>query len=253
MGKLMTQDKTIVVPGETLAEGMDYLPGNGTYRLGDKILAGKVGLICVEGRALKLIPLSGAYAPKRNDVIIAKVIDVAISGWRFDTNSAYSAMLSVKDATSEYIARGSNLTQYFDLGDYVTTKITNVTSQKLVDLTTKGQGLNKLRGGRVIKVNAYKVPRIIGKQGSMVSLIKNATGCKIIVGQNGLIWINGEPESEIIVVEAIKMIQGNSHIRGLTDMVKEFLEKKGCKTDAPAEAGATEKPSEKKFVKGESQ
>ncbi len=39
MGKLLVKEKEIVVPGETLAEGMDYLPGSGTYREGEKILA----------------------------------------------------------------------------------------------------------------------------------------------------------------------------------------------------------------------
>lgn len=223
MGKLNVQDKAVVVPGETLAEGMDYLPGAGTYRLGDKILAEKVGLLNIDGRALKLIPLSGRYAPKRNDIIICKVMDVTFSGWRFETNSAYSAMLSVKDATSDYIARGADLTSYFDIGDYVVAKITNVTSQKLVDLTTKGLGLKKLRGGRMIKVNSQKVPRIIGKQGSMVTMIKKATNCNIVVGQNGLIWLSGEPKDEVTAVSAIRMIEANSHIKGLTDKVKEYL------------------------------
>ena len=53
--------------------------------------------------------------PKIGDTIICKVIDVGFNGWRIDTNSAYSAMLSMKDATSDFIARGANLTQYYDL------------------------------------------------------------------------------------------------------------------------------------------
>jgi len=81
------------------------------------------------------------------------------------------------------------LTKYFDIGDYVMAKIINVTSQKLVDVTMKGPGLRKLKGGRIIQVNPYKVPRIIGKAGSMVTMIKDATGCRILVGQNGLVWI----------------------------------------------------------------
>ncbi|MFH1439719.1 MAG: exosome complex RNA-binding protein Rrp4 [Candidatus Woesearchaeota archaeon] len=224
MGKLMVEDKTIVVPGEVLADGMDYLPGQGTYRLGDKILADKVGLVTITGRALKLISMSGRYSPKRNDVIIAKVIDVAMSGWRVEINSAYTAMLPVKDASSEYIARGADLTQYFNIGDYLVTKITNVTSQKLVDISTKGPGLHKLNGGKIIHVNPHKVPRIIGKQGSMVSMIKNATKCRIIVGQNGLIWIDGEPKEMVKAIKAINTIEENSHTSGLTDKMKEFLE-----------------------------
>ena len=146
-------------------------------------------------------------------------------GWRIDINCAYTAMLSVKDATSEFVVKGSDLTRYFDLGDYVVTKISNVTSQKLVDLTMKGPGLYKLREGRIIEVNPYKVPRIIGKAGSMVTMIKDATKTRITVGQNGLVHIQGEPKDEIKAVNAIKMIEEESHISGLTEKIKAYLDK----------------------------
>lgn len=225
MGKLLLNDKAIVVPGEELANGMDYLPGYGTYREKDKIIANRLGLLSIEGRAVKIIPLSGQYIPKRGDTIIAKVIDISFSGWRVDTNSAYSAMLSLKDATSDFVARGSDLTNYFNVGDILVCKVINVTTQKLVDVTTKGLGLHKLKGGRIIEVNTNKVPRIIGKQGSMVSMIKQATDCKIIVGQNGLVWLEGSPEKELIAVNALKIIEKESHLSGLTDRIKAFLEK----------------------------
>ncbi len=236
MGKLLVQERTVVVPGEHIAEGLDYLPANGAYRKDDFVLAGRLGLLTVDGRAVKIISLSGRYMPKRNDVIIGKVIDVTISGWRFDINCAYSAMLSMKDATSDFIQRGSDLTQFFNLGDMVVAKIVNVTSQKLVDLTTKGPGLRKLYGGRLVHVNCNKVPRIIGKQGSMVSLIKNATGCKIIVGQNGVIWIDGEPKDEVIAVETIKKIEQESHTSGLTERITEYLESRCGKIKAPEQS-----------------
>ncbi len=229
MSKIIVKDKEISVPGETLAVGMDILPGNGTYREGEKILANRLGLATIEGRTIKLIPLSGRYVPKTGDTIICKVIDVSFNGWRLDTNSAYSAMLPIKDATSDFIARGANLTQYYDLGDYVVCKIVNVTSQKLVDVTMKGPGLRKLKGGRIIEVDPNKVPRIIGKQGSMVIMIKDATKCNIIVGQNGLIWIDGEPINELLAIQTIRKIEKESHTSGLTDKIKEFLEKNGKK------------------------
>lgn len=232
MGKLLLKDKSIVVPGEEIAEGMDYLPGFGTYREKDKIIANRLGLLYMEGRAVKIIALSGQYIPKRGDTIIATVIDISFSGWRVDTHSAYSAMLSLKDATSEFIVRGADLTKYFKVGDIMVCNITNVTSQKLVDVSTKGPGLRKLHGGRIIKVNTNKIPRIIGKQGSMVSMIKDATGCNISVGQNGLIWLEGLPEKELIAVKAIKKIEKESTLSGLTDMIKAFLEKEtGKKLD----------------------
>mgnify|MGYP001568264566 CR=1 FL=1 len=226
MSEIKVKDKEISVPGETLAVGMDVLPGNGAYRVGENIIANRLGLVMIEGRTIKLIPLSGRYIPKTGDTIICQVIDLSFSGWRLDTNSAYSAMLSMKDATSDFIARGANLTQYYDVGDYMVCKIVNVTSQKLVDVTMKGPGLRKLKGGRIIEVSTHKVPRIIGKMGSMVTMIKDATGCNISVGQNGLIWINGDPINELLAIQTIRKIEKESHLSGLTEKIKEFLEKK---------------------------
>lgn len=223
--ELKIKDKDIVVPGEKLASGMGYLPSRGTYREGEDLVAERLGIVNVDGKVIKIIPLSGTYKPKAGDVIVGKVVDVLFSGWRIGTNTAYPAMLSMKDATSEYISKGADLTKYLDIGEHIVTKITSVTSQNLIDLTMRGPGLRKLKGGRVIDVNCHKVPRIIGKQGSMISMVKNATGCRIIVGQNGLIWIDGEPEKEIIAVETIKKIEEESHMSGLTDRIKEHLEK----------------------------
>ena len=225
MSEIMVKDKDISVPGEVLGVGMDILPGQGTYRDGENVVARRLGLVVIEGKAVKLIPLSGRYLPKAWDVIICKVIDVGFSGWRLDTNSAYSAMLSLKDATSDFVKRGANLTEYYDLGDYILCKITNVTSQKLVDVTMKGPGLRKLKGGRIIEVNPHKVPRIIGKQGSMVMMLKDATKCNISVGQNGLIWIEGAPENELLAIQTIRKIERESHLGGLTDKIKNYLEK----------------------------
>ena len=225
MGNILVKDKEIVVPGEELANGMDHLPGQGTYREGEKIFSSRLGLVSVDGRALKIIPLSGKYLPKRNDTVIGRVTDVLMSGWLLDLNTAYHAMISMRDGSSEFIPKGANLRKFFDFNDYVVGNITNVTSQKLVDVTVKGPGLHKLKGGRIIKINTSKVPRVIGKQGSMVSMIKDSTGCKIVVGQNGVVWLNGEPEKEIIAVKAIKFIEEKAHQPGLTDKIKEFLEK----------------------------
>jgi len=190
MGKLLAKDKEVTVPGEVLAEGMDYLPGTGTYR----------------------------------DLL--------------DFDSAYHAMLSMKDGSSEYIARGADLTQYYTFGDYIVCKIINVTTQKLVDVTMKGPGLRKLYGGRIIRINTHKVPRVIGKKGSMVSMIKQATGSKIIVGQNGITWLqNDDPNMELLTVETIRKIAAEAHISGLTDRIKQFLEKKTGKKIQAAVSG----------------
>lgn len=224
MTEFNVKEREIVVPGEKLVSGMDALPGAGTYREGDSIYAGRLGLTYIDGRTIKLIPLSGRYAPKRDDVVIGKIFNIGLYGWNIETNSAYPAVLGLKEASTDFIPKGADLTRYYNIGDYIVCAIINVTSQMLVDVTMRGQGLQKLQGGRVIIVSPYKVPRIIGKQGSMVMLLKQASSCLITVGQNGLVWIKGEPSMEFLVERAIRMIEEQSHISGLTEAVSAFLE-----------------------------
>lgn len=250
--KLLVQDKEVVTPGEIIATGMDFFPGVGTYRYEDKILANQTGLLHVEGKVLKTTPLAGRYLPAKNDIVIGRVVDILMSGWRIDINCPYSSVLPLKDATFDFIKKGADLTEYFNLEDYVVCKITQVTSQNLIDVSMKGPGLRKLRGGQFITVNAAKVPRIIGRKGSMVSMVKKATGCQVAVGQNGLVWISGDPESELIAVNAIRKIEREAHVSGLTERMKEYLESAtGKKLDLEAiqrEADAEAAEQEQRFT-----
>ncbi len=245
MTNVKVEHKEVVVPGQVLAKGMDYLPGDETYRDEEKILSKVLGLANVKGRVIKVTPLSGPYLPTAGDIIIGKVQDIAFSGWRIRTGTAYTAMLSVKDASNRFIPKGEDLSTILAIGDYVVTKITNVTSQNLIDLTLREPGLFKINKGRVITVNPMKVPRLIGKRGSMIGMLKRYTQTSIVVGQNGFVMIAGKPEAELVALEAIRMIEANAHKQGLTEEVEAFLKEKGLK--APAESSEQSQEKATKF------
>ena len=224
MSEVLVKERDIVIPGQVLAEGLDYLPGDNTYRKDDNIYANVLGLFSLSGRVTKVTALGGPYVPIVGDKIIAQVTDILMSGWRVDTNTAYSAVMNVKDASSRFIKRDEDLSNIPAIGDFAVVKITKVTSQNLIDITMKEPGLKKIAGGRIIVVDSHKVPRIIGKKASMITLIKEKTGCEITVGQNGLVWIKGTPEGELLTEKAVKMIQDRSHEDGLTQKMEKFLE-----------------------------
>jgi len=221
--KLHINDRDVVVPGELLAEGLEFLPSGKAFREGEKIFASSIGLASVKGRVIKVIPLAGRYMPKKMDIVIGKITAVLAGGWSVDVNSAYLADLPLAEGTSEFIPRGADLTRFFDAGEYVYCEVTNVTETKFIKLSASRRPYRKLKGGILVQVSPVKVPRIIGKQGSMVNLIKDATATEIVVGQNGWIWVYGAPEKEALVERIIGMIEAESHKRGLTDKVKQML------------------------------
>jgi len=223
MSELHIRNREVVVPGTVLATGLDFFPGQGAYRKDENIIANRIGLVSVHGRTIKLIPLAGRYIPKPNDTIVGKVIDVNTYGWRIETNTAYSAMISSKESGS-FIPYNTEIIDVINIGEYVAASITRVTSQFLTDATLSGPGLRKLEPGQIFKVNPMKVPRIIGKQGSMISMIKEQTGCQIVVGQNGVVWLRGTPQAEVIARRTILMINDLAHTTGLTERVSTFLE-----------------------------
>lgn len=225
MGDLLIKDKDIVIPGQELAIGMDFLPASGTFRDNDKIIASQLGLISLNGRLIKIIPLNGKYVPKKGDTVIGKIKDMNFSNWFVDIAYAYDAVLSSKEISTDYIERGADLSQFYDIGDVIVAKITNVSKMKMTDLSMRAPGLKKLTEGRLIKISPVKVPRLIGREGSMVTMIKELTDTRITAGQNGLVWINGnDPRKERIAIEAIEMISERAQSSNLTEKVKEFLE-----------------------------
>ncbi len=223
MSEVFISEREVVIPGEKLAEGMDFLPGENTYRDNNSIYSRVLGIVGMSGRVLKITPLAGPYVPRIGDRIIVKVFDITMSGWRVDTNTAYSAILNVRDATTRFIKKEEDLTQILAIGDYIVVNIINVTSQNLIDVSMRGPDLCKVEGGRIMSINSMKVPRVIGKAGSMIALLKEKTGCEITVGQNGLVWLKGTPEGEHKAERAIKFIEAKSHLEGLTEKVQTFL------------------------------
>lgn len=224
MSEILVKERDVVVPGEILAKGMDFVPAQGTFRDKEEIISNQLGLVGIDGRLIKVIALNGKYTPKREDTVIGTVVDMTFNSWFVDIGCTNDAVLSLRD-TKEFIEKGSDLSQYYSFGDVIVANVANVTRGN-IDLSMKDPGLRKLIGGMLIKINPSKVPRVIGKKGSMISMVKDKTQCKITVGQNGVVWIQGEPENELAAVQAIQRIERESYKEGLTDEMTKFLDSK---------------------------
>lgn len=217
------QSNEVVVPGDTIAEDEDIDADSGAYTEQDKIKSKYLGTVMYSGNSVMVRPMSGRYIPEEGDTIIGEVSRVSYSRWTIDLNSPYEGNLNIADATDEYVDLDEDdLTDFYDVGDAVVVKVKNVTKSMDVDLTMTDKRCKKLEGGRVVQVPPSKVPRVIGKKGTMVKQINQATNCNIIVGQNGLIWIDGDNAN--LAARAVKKVDEDAHIDGLTDKMADWLE-----------------------------
>ena len=219
---MMAEYRDVVTPGEKIDNRKGRKLGNGVYQDGEVIFSKFVGVPRIDENEISVIPLSGVYLPNMGDKVIGIISEVEISGWLVDIESPYAAFLPVAEAVDEFIDMSrTDISRYFDANDIVFCRISKVTKNKSVQVSMRDVLARKLYGGVLIKVTPSKIPRIIGKAGSMISLIKNKTKCDIYTGQNGVIWIRGENKAKAI--EAILMIEKESHAAGLTERIEGML------------------------------
>jgi len=218
--------RQLVTPGDLLAEN-EYMSGENTYRENEKIYATRVGLFDYEDKRVYVVALKSFYVPMVGDTVIGKVLEVTLGGWVVDIRAPYLAMLRASDALERPVRpQKDDLPSLFDVGDMLIAKIVAYDRTRDPLLTVLERGLGKVTRGQIIEVTPTKIPRIIGKKGSMITLLKDETGCQITIGQNGRIIISGKsPEGERLAIMAIRKIEQEAHTTGLTDRVSEMLRK----------------------------
>jgi exosome complex component RRP4 len=223
------EKKQLVTPGELLAEG-DYLSGENTFVEGNKIYSARIGLVDSDNKKVNVVALRAFYVPKVGDIVIGTVLEVGFNGWTVDIKSPYSALLRASDVLSRpFKPQNDELSQVLNAGDLIVAKIASYDRAHDPQLTVGEPGLGKITRGQILRVTPTKIPRVIGRKGSMISMIKQETGCQIILGLNGVILVTGKTtEDEELAIEAIKKIEEESHTSGLTDRITQLLkERKG--------------------------
>lgn len=213
-----------MVPGELLNdEGKKH--GYGTYvdRKDGKIYASRMGILTLKMDTVSVVPLTGCYIPREEDLVIGIITDTAPTFWHADINAPVQAVLHVNDVP--WKINFGETSNYLNVSDVILAKVSKITDSDRIQITMKQRNLRKFVGGQLIEVQATKIPRIIGKDQSMIDMLKKYLKIWIFVGKNGRIWLQGDSKSVLLAIEAIRKIEEESHTNGLTDKIKDWLEK----------------------------
>ena len=202
------KEKKIVIPGDLIAEERKKL-GQHVFIENGKIYSDALGISYPNSGTAYVVPLSGIYLPQRDDLVVGIVERETVKGYMVDINSIYSCYLSA-DKCRDRLEKGS----------IVSAKIDSVNEINEADLFD----VRVFYGGTITRVIPAKVPRMIGKNGSMLAVLKEGTGCSLLVGRNGWVWSKGGDQKKL--AKAIDLIESEAHLNNLTVKVEAFLKGK---------------------------
>ena len=222
----MTNDKKRhVIPGELIVSG-SYRAEQNTVMEGDKIFATVIGLSDVHDGSVRVIPLTGGYYPKDDDLVIGKIVSHSAMSWEVDINSCYAGMLPATDVFGrDFSSHSDDLSAKLGNGDLIVTRIVNADKTRDPLLTISGRELGKIDSGELVNISPSKVARLIGKRGSMIQTIESGTHAQITIGQNGLVVVSCEDSDGLLkAIKAIELVDEKAHVANLTDQINDMLE-----------------------------
>ncbi|MCE2508473.1 MAG: RNA-binding protein [Nitrosopumilaceae archaeon] len=220
----MSERRKRVIPGDVITSG-SYRADQNTVLDGRLIVSTAVGVSEIVDDAVRVIPLTGKYMPRIDDMVVGKVTSHTSLAWELDINSCYVGFLPATDVFGrDFSARSDELASRLKRGDLVAARIANSDRSRDPLLTITDRDLGRIDSGELVKMSASKVPRLIGKRGTMIQMIETQTDSLITVGQNGWAVVACEdPNGLLKAKEAIAMVDRLAHTSNLTDRVREML------------------------------
>jgi len=217
------ETRDVVVPGDLLYEGRART-GDNTYRHEGNVYATRVGLVNYNKDRVSVIALEAGFVPLVGDLVIGDVTDIELGQWKIDIGAEKNAILTINDAIGKPYRTYQDMPQILDVGDTIVAKIVDLDRSRTPILSIMGRELGRVREGFIIKITPSKIPRLIGKKGSMINMILKETRCQVTIGQNGKILIHGRNRNdEELAVNVINKIETEAHTSGLTNRIQEYF------------------------------
>lgn len=197
--------KRIVIPGELIADQRKKV-GENVFIKENKIYSSVLGLLNETDDFVSIVPLNGPYIPQENDPVVCVVRNVTANGYIIDVNSH-----------SDCFFPKSMITRELKIGQMLFARVKGVDGVEVSEL----DNINILPDGLIYSVSSVKIPRIIGKNDSMLNILKKYTSSNILVGRNGWIWYVSK--NGILLEKALSLIVTNSQKSNLTNTIEEYL------------------------------
>jgi len=213
--------RKLVLPGDLLETKSK--PGSGIFRRDGRVHASVLGYSSDQSGYMNVNAIAGRYTPKVGDKIVAICVETGPSVWRMDIGASFNSTLHHSE--SGWKVPFGDTARFLTIGDAIWAEVFMVDAAGSHQISLKKDDCRKLYSGTIVKMGPTNVPRVIGKQGSMITAIREKTQTRILIGQNGNIWIDGKGNDIATAQKAIEMIDNEANSKGLTKKIEKLLEK----------------------------
>ncbi|BCS90730.1 MAG: exosome complex component Rrp4 [Candidatus Micrarchaeota archaeon] len=190
--------REIVLPGDIVI--VDEVNRDILYKDRDNLYATVISLY--DPATKTIVPLEQIWKPRVEEKVVGIVQELSRKGYIIWLHPLYKGVLRIN--------------KELKTGDAVYAEIKAINGG-VIDLKL----IRELSNYSIIKIKSTRIPRVIGKNSSMINQIKELSKSDIVVGMNGVIAVRGPNTEKVFSV--LRLIEKEAHKTGLTEKVSKML------------------------------
>ena len=214
----------LVTPGEAIGASSGVRAGTGTLITGDNIIATKVGWVKQNNGVTSVDPIYSAYMPRSGDLVIGVVESVRNNLWFADVNGPFNGLLPM--SLAPWKVEFGAARQHMDIGDIMLARVQEVDEAHNIVLTMKGVGLRKLKEGIISEISMNHISRLRGDDDSTLKILKEVSDCRIIIAENGRVWVDGNPSGVSFMRAVLELVRNDGHKATFDETLESLIEQR---------------------------
>ncbi|KAL0221156.1 hypothetical protein RCL1_001010 [Eukaryota sp. TZLM3-RCL] len=186
----MIPSVALVVTGDIIERGGDFLKGYGTGVKDENLTATVTGVVQRLNKLVTVHPYKSRYKGEVGDIVVGKVVEVGNKRWKIDIGARQHAVLqlsAINLPNSEVRRRSAldelNMRNFYSEGDIVSVEVQQVYVDGSLALHTRRR-YGKLQNGTLLVVSSSLIKRSPSQLLPFPEL-----GLELVIGRNGHIWI----------------------------------------------------------------
>ncbi len=184
------QAPLLVAPGDDLGDSGELEAGHGVLAIDGRLRALKQGRMSNRDGTVSVEPRRTAYVPRPSDLVIGYIEGCTSNIWFIDIGAPFNAILPMSLGPSK--AEFGGIRKVLDIGDAILCRVQEVEENHSSVVTMKGMGLRAIRAGSVEDIDPHLLGRLIGRGGNNLRQLKEDTECRVVAGDNGRVWLDGD-------------------------------------------------------------